>query len=496
MSNNNVLDEYLVRLGFEPDKVGYARFVGALRDAESQVNNRYWSMVKKVGEFEAATLGAFAAIGVGTLGFMDRVAMADQSYRLFALRMYTSLPVARELKVALDALGQPLENVMWDPELAERFHQLVKDQQIMAEQLGPTFEQNMRGIRDARFELTRFGVELQYLGMNVVNDLFKAFGKGGDDLMANLQHFNAWFIANIPYFAYWITSKLKPALVDIGQAFKAIWDEVKNVNLDTVATDVQALVKALAQASELMTHLVAAAVDLGEGKFKDAMNELKAAAPTLTAGSGTAVGAAAGFALGGAPGAVVGGLVGRMAGSAGITGAQMRSFAEPFAEDLSKKTGIPAELFMEQFGYETGGFQHFAGKFNLAGIKDPKTGKFMDFNSLQDFENHFFPIVGSYLHRWNAGPPQKAHDYAAMFESGPIKYAPDRTAAQYEAGMAHYGDIHVTVNAKTDASAEEIARKIDQVLQESLRRPPQSDSLQIQRNINEFQVPGWSYGGG
>lgn len=492
MSSPQILNEYLVRLGFDPDRVGYARFTSALRDVESQVGNRYWGMIKKVGEFEAATLGAFAAVGVGALGFMDRVAMSDQSYRLFALHMYTSLPVARELKVALDALGQPLENVMWDPELAERFHQLVKDQQILAEQLGPNFERNMLAIRDARFEVTRFGVELKYLGMNVVNDLFKAFGKGGDDLEANLKHLNDWFIANIPFFAYWITTNLKPALLEIRDVFKTIWDELKNVNLNTVMADINKLVKALAQASEIMTHLVAAAIDLGEGKFKAAESELGSAKGLLTPASGTAIGAIAGGAIAGIPGAMVGGTIGHYAGVIKQDfNASEADRAHQWAHYVAQKLGVPEDVIFSQWAYETGGFSHLAAANNLAGIKIPGTNQFQQFLSLKDFSDRYIAILKSQRYLGSASvTPQSIQDFAAMLEKG--GYAPDRTPSQYAAGMAHYGDIHVTVNAKTDATADEIARKVDQVLQESLRRPPQSESLQIQRNINEFSVPGWA----
>lgn len=492
MANRQVLSEYLVKLGFDPDRVGYARFTGMLRDVESQVNNRYLNMAKKVLEFQGATLGAFAAIGAGTLGFMDRVAMADQQYRLFALRMYTSLPVARELKVALDALGQPLENVMWDPELAARFQQLVKDQQTLTEQLGPSFEQNMLRIRDIRFEFTRFGVELKYLTMTVVNDLFKAFGKGGDDLEANLQHLNAWFIANIPFFSYWITNKLTPDLIAIRDVFKTIWDELKKINWDAVVNDVNKLIKALAQASEVMIHLASAAIDLGAGQFKDAENELKAAAKAITPGSAKVLGAEVGFAAGGLPGAAVGTGIGALIGGAMVSSSQMREFAKPFAEDVAKKLGIPADVILSQWAFETGGFQHLAGAFNLAGIKVPGTNQFEQFKSLADFENKYIAVLkeNRYLGSGIA-TPQTIQQFADMLEKG--GYAPDRTAAQYGEGMQHY-EIHVTVNAHTDASADDIAAKVDQVLQESLSRPRQSQRLQVMRNINEFQTPGWSYG--
>jgi hypothetical protein len=486
MPGENVISEYLVKLGFTRDTIAYNQFLGSLREVESQVNNRYLNMAKKAAEFQFATLGAFAAIGAGTLGFMDRVAQADQNYRLFALRMYTSLPVARELKVALDALGQPLENVMFDPELAERFHQLVKDQQVMAEQLGPNFEANMRSIRDARFEVTRFGVELKYLGMNVVNDLFKAFGKGGDDLMANLRHFNAWFIANIPFFSYWITSKLKPMLLDIRDVFKTIWDEIKNIDLNKVAADVQTLIKALSQVSEMMVHLVGAAIDLGEGRFKDALGELKKAASDVNL-TGPAIRAA-----------VKTGVIAQTVQSAKETISTHEPIAEKAqaaAREVSARTGIPANIIYQQWAYETAGFSSdLANKQNnLGGLKIPGTNDFQSFSSLGDFSRRDIAVLQAYIKRHGGIAPQTIQEFAQMLEGGKIKYAPDRTAGQYAAGMAHYGDINVTINAGPNAKPYDIAQEVKKVLSD-LSKPSDQDTARVQRNLNEWAIPSWSYG--
>ena len=112
------LEEYLVRLGFNVDTSAFAQFSNALRDASSIVDSQYGKMVGKVWQFQGVATGAFFAAGAAAIDIADKVATADQEYRLLALHMYTSLPVARELKIALDALGQPLENIMWDPELA------------------------------------------------------------------------------------------------------------------------------------------------------------------------------------------------------------------------------------------------------------------------------------------------------------------------------------------------------------------------------------------
>lgn len=263
-SATNVLNEYLVRLGFSTDKVAYAQFASSLKDAARLVDNQYLAMAKKVTGFAAASAGAFAAFGASVIGVADKVAMADQEYRLLALHMYTSLPVARELKIALDALGQPLENVMWDPELAKRFHQLVADQQAMTKALGPDFENQMYKIRDVRFEFTRLGVEVKYLTMLVVEDLAKAFGTDMDGLLLKFRRFNSYLIENLPQIASWITSRLVPVLQDVGEVMSSVWGFTKQLvttftNLIALLSNDKALETSTADWRKFGTALVGVA---------------------------------------------------------------------------------------------------------------------------------------------------------------------------------------------------------------------------------------------
>lgn len=276
--SSNILEEYLVGLGFNLDTVGYARFAGMLRDAEHLTDLTYAGMTKAVLQFEASAVAAFATLGAGILTFAEKTAMADQEYRLLALRMYTSLPVARELKIALDALGQPLENVIWDPELAARFGQLVRDQQAMTKELGPDFENQMLKIRDVRFEFTRLGVELKYLSMLVVEDLAKAFGMTMGELLGKMKEFNAYIIQHMPEIANWIATTLKPVLLDVKDIMAELWDLVKvvtasftnfigivtgNKALEGQEADMRKFAEAVKITVERMAHLVGGILKVG-----------------------------------------------------------------------------------------------------------------------------------------------------------------------------------------------------------------------------------------
>ena len=185
-------------------------------------------MIRKVAEFESAAIAGFAAIGGAAITMADKTAMADQDFRLLALHMYTSIPVARELKIGLDALGATMEDVMYDPELARRFQQLV-DAQVQMTKGMPDFEANMEKIRDMRFEFTKFGVELEYLRMHVLNDLMRAFGPQFDMVLTKLREWNVWIMAHMPEISDWIADKLVPVLNDAKDVMGLLWDVSKEV---------------------------------------------------------------------------------------------------------------------------------------------------------------------------------------------------------------------------------------------------------------------------
>ena len=107
----NVLDEYMIKLGAVVDASGIARFQQALRETSSMVDANAVNMAKSALRIEGALVGAFASVGLAAVGLVDKVAMADQNFRLFALHMYMGKEQARALKVAMDALGEPLDHL-------------------------------------------------------------------------------------------------------------------------------------------------------------------------------------------------------------------------------------------------------------------------------------------------------------------------------------------------------------------------------------------------
>ena len=238
----DVIKSYLVSLGFEIEQPGLRNFQNTLKEVQVGVERVLFGtagIAKRFVEAGTVITGALAGIATGTVLMMDRVAQADLGYQVFARRLFTTTETARSLKIATDALGYSLEDIIWGPpELRERYGQLIKDQALMTGGLGAGFETQMRQIRDIRFEFTRMGVELKYLSMGVVMSLSRALFGDETSLLSKLREFNDYLIKNLPNISDQIASKLAPILKDTGGVLKDLWDIVKQIDVKKLAGDI------------------------------------------------------------------------------------------------------------------------------------------------------------------------------------------------------------------------------------------------------------------
>jgi hypothetical protein len=331
---HNILDEYLIRLGASVDQTGMRNFQNALRDAASLVDHESVRMAKSFLAAQTEIVGGFLAIGGAALGLVDKVAMADQEYRLFALHMYMSKDAARALKVSLDALGVSLEDATWDTELRGRVGQLIEDQRRMAP--GGDFDKQMRQVRDIRFEFTRMEVELKYLAMHTVMDFLHALGTGPEDLLEKLRKFNEWVIKDMPGIAQRLSDNFMPIWEDIKVVVHATVDALKefsvlftnvvgllsgDTSIEGTELSLEKLSKAVQHTAEgfagfatliahteaMLAHWVNAITLVSSGKFSEAGAELKAGADAMTTKElMTLMGGGFGLAFGGPLGAVAG----------------------------------------------------------------------------------------------------------------------------------------------------------------------------------------------
>ena len=343
---SSVIESYLVSIGFDPDAPGLAKFKGYLGEAESAVNFNTSGIVKSMLEWQAAITGAFTAVGLGVIGMADHVANADQSYRLLGLQMFMTQDRARTMKIATDALGESMEAIAWDPELHKRYQELIGDQERMGKALGmgDSYEKQLEGIRDIRFEFTRLKVEAEYLSMGFVSQLFTQMGAGPGTLLEKLRALNEWVETHIPELSRYFSTQLVPVLsdwkhimLDTGGALQDLGLDFTNLvglltgshelegttfSFEKMAGAIGAAGHEMAKfvdnavlAERMLLHFADAAILALSGKFGDASKELHAGLNDITAGSGAILGIPLGATIGGGVGTAGGAAIGAGIGS-------------------------------------------------------------------------------------------------------------------------------------------------------------------------------------
>ena len=224
----DILKSYLVRLGYTVDSPSANKFNDALRAATANVTRFTTGMTTSFIEAGAAAVTALTAVGAGTIALMEQTARADLGYQLFARRMYMSVDAAKQLKIATDALGYSLEDILWGPpEIRDRYQQLIEQQKQLQSGLGGAgFEAQMKKIRDIGFQFTLLKVEAQYFVQGLASALSKALTGDENSLLKRLQDWNKWLIDNIPRLASEAASYLAPVLRDVYR----IWGDIAEIS--------------------------------------------------------------------------------------------------------------------------------------------------------------------------------------------------------------------------------------------------------------------------
>jgi hypothetical protein len=377
------LKSYLVSLGFDANMTQYSKFEKTLNDAKKLVAKSTLEMGTDLAKWGAAASGIFIAASGAIVDTIGKIAMADQEYRLFGQRMFLNTQQARSLKIALDALGQPLEAIAFDPELHSRYEQLQKDQKLLAGGLGGDFEGTMKQIRDVMFEFTRLEVEFKYFTFSVAKNIFQALG--GGDFVKTLHGLNDWIIKNIPKWSMQFSTYLVPILKDVWHIF---------VDIGTILIKLEPLI-------DRVLSLVGWVLDKAMPLF-----DFVAKNPGLV--GGVAAGAKIGSFFGPEgmlAGAAIGGLGGiaydRLSGDAtnapgagsgagsGTTAQQARTLAAQVGAQL----GVDPSIIFAQWALETGNFSNRGARSlnNLAGINVPGGNgtDYKSYGSLNEFGNDY-----------------------------------------------------------------------------------------------------------
>jgi hypothetical protein len=238
LANYKTIRDYLVGLGFAVDQVAERKFQDALKRTGVTVEKFAKAGVKGFTIVGGAFVAATAAVAGATVGLMRSTAQQDLGFQVFARSMMMGTDAAKKMKIATDALGYSLEEIIWGPpELAERYQQLIKDQTRMMELLGgDRGEKAFRNIRDIEFQFTRMGPALQYFGMRLTEDILNKLSGSPMALKERLQGFVDWFESPSGFvrISDKISSVIAPAFLKLGAAVGSVFHWVTGSTISDV----------------------------------------------------------------------------------------------------------------------------------------------------------------------------------------------------------------------------------------------------------------------
>jgi len=472
-----IIKEYLVSLGFQINNTEFNRMKQTLDNLTKKVEEHTSVMTAEYVKAGGAIVGVLTTITGALVTMIDKMAEADLDYQKFALHMYMNVEAAKKMKIATDALGESIKDIAWMPELRERYAKLLADQKAM--HTPEDAKDQLRAIRDLRFEFVRLKVEANYAMQWITYKVSQALGL--DTRKSWLANLNDTIQKNMPEWTDKL-SRFFEIIIQLGgdawraiqflyEKFESLWnilDEGQKHIAKIVAVmgtlmftgvigqlttilllmdDFFAYIDGRKSSSKLgpIWHALLNALDVIVRTTVAAMVLVEELHQKMDKNSGKSmktiwkeVKDAWTHIPGYTPDKP------EMEGQLPSDIYLKRNGQQPTgyfgaAASVSAKTGIPAGIIYGQWYHETGGFKSRLAteQNNLGGLKD-KQGNYMSFGSVDEFANYY----ASYIPRKygnEATSATSADQYAlALKHGGYYEDSYNNYAAGIRRGMANY----------------------------------------------------------
>lgn len=245
MALDETLKEYLVKIGWDVDELGFDAANKKINDFRSAIINGGSSMA---ASFTKAGLAIFDTIYTVVDSMWDlasATAVADLKVETFARRMWTTEQNARSLTTALDVLGMSYDELFFaTPEQYNRFLQL----NTLGKQLEAPAEldETLKKIRDIQFEISKTKLIFQYATRWVMYYLGEYLGTDIDTVKEKLKSFNDMAMKYLPIVTqkiayifnvfYRLGKTVVEVLAAIGRTAVGSFGDIEMSGLKTIAT--------------------------------------------------------------------------------------------------------------------------------------------------------------------------------------------------------------------------------------------------------------------
>ena len=244
MALDETLKEYLVKIGWDVDELGFDMASKKINDYRSAIVNSGSGMA---ASFTKAGLAIFDTIYTVVDSMWDlasATAVADLKVETFARRMWTTEQNARSLTTALDVLGMSYDDLFFaTPEQYNRFLQL----NTLGKQLEAPAEldETLQKVRDIQFEISKTKMIFQYATRWVMYYLGEYLGTDIDTVREKLRSFNETAMKYLPIVTqkiayllnvfYRLGKTVVEVLAAIGRTAVGSFGDIETSGLRTIA---------------------------------------------------------------------------------------------------------------------------------------------------------------------------------------------------------------------------------------------------------------------
>jgi len=218
-----LIKEYLVGLGVQIDKPGFKEFESTINKTDAAVAKTTSGWVRNFTQASAILATALGSITASAAGVMTAAAKQDLAMEKYARNMLLAKDAAWQMRSALDALGESVQDIQLTPELMGRYKSLLADGRRM--QVGGDYNAAMHEMRDLLFEFTRLKQESSYALKWVGYYLAKYLSRPLSEAKARLKSLNDSLIQNMPAQ----TAKIARAILYIVNVGRHFWDLLKAI---------------------------------------------------------------------------------------------------------------------------------------------------------------------------------------------------------------------------------------------------------------------------
>src|SRR5574344_2151931 len=242
---DETLKEYLVKIGWDVDELGFGMASKKINDFRSAIVNSGSGMAASFAKAGLAIFDTIYTVVGSTWDLASAAAAADLKVETFARRMWTTEQNARSLTTALDVLGMSYDELFFaTPEQYNRFLQL----NTLGKQLEAPAEldETLQKIRDIQFEISKTKMIFQYATRWVMYYFGEYLGADIDTVKEKLKNFNDMAMKYLPIVAqkiayvfsvfYRLGKTVVEVLAAIGRTAVGSFGDMETSGLRTIAT--------------------------------------------------------------------------------------------------------------------------------------------------------------------------------------------------------------------------------------------------------------------